>query len=382
MFTGIIQSIGFIHKINIKENIYQIKTKLDRNILNMLEKGDFILGEKVFDLEKKMAEYVGVNECITCASGTDALQISLMANNIGPGDAVFTTNFSFFATTEVISLVGATPVFVDVEEMSFNIDYKLLENKILTVINEGKYNPKAIIAVDLFGQLANYDRIEKIAKKYNLLLIEDAAQSFGASFNGKKAGSFGDLAATSFYPAKPLGCYGDGGAIFTNNIKLAKKIRSIRVHGEGKDKYDNIRIGLNSRLDTIQAIVLLEKMTIFDTEIKSRNNIAKYYTKHLSEYVKTPNIIEGNISSWAQYSILVNKHDRSKLIKHLMKENIPTAVFYKIPFNMLKLYNNSNKSSYKISLKLSKRILSIPMHPYLTKTEQNLIIKTIQKFLK
>ena len=348
----------------------------------MLEKGDFILGEKVFDLEKKMAEYVGVNECITCASGTDALQISLMANNIGPGDAVFTTNFSFFATTEVISLVGATPVFVDVEEMSFNIDYKLLENKILTVINEGKYNPKAIIAVDLFGQLANYDRIEKIAKKYNLLLIEDAAQSFGASFNGKKAGSFGDLAATSFYPAKPLGCYGDGGAIFTNNIKLAKKIRSIRVHGEGKDKYDNIRIGLNSRLDTIQAIVLLEKMTIFDTEIKSRNNIAKYYTKHLSEYVKTPNIIEGNISSWAQYSILVNKHDRSKLIKHLMKENIPTAVFYKIPFNMLKLYNNSNKSSYKISLKLSKRILSIPMHPYLTKTEQNLIIKTIQKFLK
>ena len=254
-----------------------------------------------------MADYVGVNECITCASGTDALQISLMANDIGQGDVVFTTNFSFFATAEVVSLVGATPIFVDVDKDTFNLDPKILESTILSVINEGKFKPKAIISVDLFGQLAQYDEIEKIARKYNLLLLEDAAQSFGATYKNKKSCSFGDIAATSFYPAKPLGCYGDGGAVFTNDINLAKKIRSIRVHGEGKDKYDNIRIGLNSRLDTIQAIVLIEKMKIFDKEIKLRNKIATYYSSNLNKYVKVPKVLDNNTSSWAQYSIIVKK---------------------------------------------------------------------------
>ena len=346
----------------------------------MLEKGDFILGEKVFSLEKKLAEYVGVNECITCASGTDALQISLMANNIGPGDVVFTTNFSFFATTEVISLVGATPVFVDIDESTFNIDYKLLESRILSVINEKKYNPKAIISVDLFGQLANYDRIEKIAEKFNLLVIEDAAQSFGASYKNSKSCSFGHVAATSFYPAKPLGCYGDGGAIFTDDIKLANKIRSIRVHGEGKDKYDNIRIGLNSRLDTLQAIVLHEKMKIFDKEIKLRNEIANYYNENLNQFVEVPKIANNNISSWAQYSILVDIQDRDKLIIHLQRNDIPTAVFYRKPFNMLKLYNDDDNLDFDISLRLSQSILSLPMHPYLTKKELDKIIKTIKEY--
>jgi len=353
---------------------------LDHNILKTLEKGDFILGEKVFELEQKLAEYVGVKECITCASGTDALQIPLMANNIGPGDVVFTTNFSFFATAEVISLVGAKPIFVDVDNDTFNIDYQLLEQKIISILKEKKYIPKAIIAVDLFGQLANYDKIEEIAKKFNLILIEDAAQSFGASYKGKKSCSFGDVAATSFYPAKPLGCYGDGGAIFTNNSKLAQKMRSIRVHGEGKDKYDNIRVGLNSRLDTIQSVVLIEKMKIFDEEIKLRNKVADYYNENLDQFVKIPKIAYKNISSWAQYSILVNQKDRDKLIKHLQKFDIPIAVFYKKPFNTLDLYFENRDLDFSISLMLSQSILSLPMHPYLVKRDLDKIIKAIKDF--
>ena len=303
-----------------------------------------------------------------------------MANDIGSGDVVFTTNFSFFATTEVISLIGAKPVFVDVDDNTFNLNPYLLEEKIKLILNENEFTPKAIISVDLFGQLANYVEIERISKKYNLLLIEDAAQSFGASFKDKKSCSFGDIAATSFYPAKPLGCYGDGGAIFTNDINLAEKIRSIRVHGEGKDKYDNIRIGLNSRLDTIQAIVILEKMKIFDKEIKLRNDVADYYSKSLHEYVQIPEIIDGNISSWAQYSIIVNKGDRDRLANYLKEHNIPSAVFYRKPFNTLDLYNENNIFDYEVSLSLSKSILSLPMHPYLTKDELDKVIGTIKKF--
>ena len=304
-----------------------------------------------------------------------------MANDIGQGDVVFTTNFSFFATAEVVSLVGATPIFVDVDKDTFNIDPKILESTILSVINEGKFKPKAIISVDLFGQLAQYDEIEKIARKYNLLLLEDAAQSFGATYKNKKSCSFGDIAATSFYPAKPLGCYGDGGAVFTNDINLAKKIRSIRVHGEGKDKYDNIRIGLNSRLDTIQAIVLIEKMKIFDKEIKLRNKIATYYSSNLNKYVKVPKVLDNNISSWAQYSIIVKNKERDELVNYLQNNGIPTAVFYKKPFNLLKLYNpENNKLNFDISIKLSKTILSLPMHPYLNQLELDEIINTIIKF--
>ena len=304
-----------------------------------------------------------------------------MANDIGQGDVVFTTNFSFFATAEVVSLVGAIPVFVDVDKDTFNIDPKILESTILSVINEGKFKPKAIISVDLFGQLAQYDEIEKIARKYNLLLLEDAAQSFGATYKNKKSCSFGDIAATSFYPAKPLGCYGDGGAVFTNDINLAKKIRSIRVHGEGKDKYDNIRIGLNSRLDTIQAIVLIEKMKIFDKEIKLRNKIATYYSSNLNKYVKVPKVLDNNTSSWAQYSIIVKNKERDELVNYLQNNGIPTAVFYKKPFNLLKLYNpENNKLNFDISIKLSKTILSLPMHPYLNQLELDEIINTIIKF--
>jgi len=343
-----------------------------------LKKSDFILGERVLELEKELAEYVGVKECITCASGTDALLIPLMANKIGQGDAVFTTNFSFFATTEVISNVGATPIFVDIDSKTFNINPGLLELEIQNVINNGILKPKAIITVDLFGQLADYGKISKIASKYNLILIEDAAQSFGATYNNKKSCSFGDIAATSFFPAKPFGCYGDGGAIFTNDSELAELCRSIRVHGKGNDKYDNIRIGLNSRLDTIQAVVLLNKFKIFESEIVSRNKIADKYSHELQSVLEIPYISDGNISSWAQYSLLCKDEiERDKLIKKINSAGIPTAIYYKTPFNKLDLYKNICNKDYPVSESHSLNIFSIPMHPYLEDSEINKITSTI-----
>ena len=306
-----------------------------------------------------------------------------MAKNIGTGDAVFTTNFSFFATVEVISLVGATPIFVDINEKTFNIDPDLLESAIIDTIENSKLKPRAIIAVDLFGQLADYCKLQKIAKKYNLFLIEDAAQSFGASFNNKKSCSFGDVAATSFFPAKPLGCYGDGGAIFTNRTDLANVCRSIRVHGQGKDKYDNVRIGLNSRLDTIQAIVLLNKLKIFDKELILRQKVSKYYSNALSKHLSIPHISEFNNSAWAQYSLLVqNKEERDDLIAYLNSNNIPTAVYYKKLFSDLDIYKQIDKKSYPISKYTSECIFSIPMHPYLKDSELDEIINLIDDFYK
>mgnify|MGYP001168974447 CR=1 FL=1 len=288
-----------------------------------------------------------------------------MSHGIGKGDAVFTTNFSFFATAEVISLVGATPIFVDIDEDTFNLNYKLLDLEINRVKKEGNLNPKCIIAVDLFGLPAEYNKISKIAKKNNLLLIEDAAQSFGATYDDKKTCSFGDIAATSFYPAKPFGCYGDGGAIFTNDSKIAEICRSIRVHGQGTDKYDNIRVGINSRLDTIQAAVLINKFEIFDEELRLRNLIAKKYTTLLMDYVKTPYIPNNCKSSWAQYSIIIE--NREPMIEKLNNNKIPTAIFYKIPFNKNPIFNSNG--NYAISNKVSKKILSLPMHPYLDEND-------------
>ena len=329
-----------------------------------------------------LSNYVGVKECITCASGTDALLIPLMAKNIKRGDAVFTTNFSFFATTEVISLVGATPIFVDIDSQSFNIDPNLLEQKIKIVLEENKLIPKAIIAVDLFGQLADYNKICKIARKYNMFLIEDACQSFGAEYDNRKACSFGDVAATSFFPAKPLGCYGDGGAIFTNDSNLADICRSIRVHGQGVDKYDNIRIGLNSRLDALQAVVLLNKLKIFDEELKLRSKIANYYSEKLRDYLKVPHVFKKNKSSWAQFSLLVDsEYIRDGVINFLNDNKIPTAIYYKKIFSDLNIYKGLCEDDFSISKDISKRIFSIPMHPYITKEELDEVIDLIIKFL-
>ena len=306
-----------------------------------------------------------------------------MANKIGPGDAVFTTNFSFFATTEVISLLGATPIFIDIDESTFNINPQLLELEINKVIKDEKLNTRAIISVDLFGLLADYNEIERISRKFNLFLIEDAAQSFGATYNNKKACSFGDASATSFYPAKPLGCYGDGGAVFTDDDNLADICKSIRVHGEGKDKYDNIHVGLNSRLDTIQASILLNKMKIFDEELKLRNLVAKEYSKRIPKNVKAPYIPNGFSSSWAQYSILFsNQDERNDIIDLLNKEDIPTSVFYRVPFNKNKVYSSKVLNSFPVSEKISESILSLPMHPYLSSDEINKITSLISNYYK
>lgn len=348
-----------------------------------LEKGDFILGEKVKELESTLAKYVGVKECVTCASGTDALLIPLMAENFSSRNAIFTTNFSFFATTEVISLVGATPVFVDIDRKTFNINPELLENTIVDTIENSNLIPKAIIAVNLFGQLADYKKITKIAKKYDLLLIEDAAQSFGSSYNNKKSCSFGDVAATSFYPAKPLGCYGDGGAIFTDDSKLADIYRSLRVHGQGEDKYDNIRIGLNSRLDTVQAAILLNKLSIFDQEMENRNKVANYYIESLNDILEVPFVSNGNRSSWAQFSLLAKDEiERDKIVKFLNSKKIPTAIFYKKIFSNLEIYKHLGNKSFDVSQNISNRIFSIPMHPYLNESELNKIINVIIGFYK
>ena len=307
-----------------------------------------------------------------------------MAKNIGSGDAVFTTNFSYFATTEVVSLVGATPVFIDVNEKTFNINPELLEIQIKKTLNEGKLKAKAIIAVDLFGQLGDYEKLEKIAKKYNLFLIEDAAQSFGATYNGKKSCSFGDVAATSFFPAKPLGCYGDGGAIFTNDKKMANLFKSIRMHGQGKDKYDNVRVGLNSRLDTLQASVLLNKLEIFDQELVARNRVASFYSNILKEYLTVPFISSNNKSVWAQYSLLAkDEKERNSLVEFLNENQIPAVVYYRKIFSNLNLYKNlCRNTKFDVSEDISNRIFSIPMHPYLNSNQLKLVTNTISKFYK
>ncbi len=304
-----------------------------------------------------------------------------MAENIGIGDAVFTTNFSYFATTEVISHLGATPVFIDIEQDTFNLNPDLLEIEIKRIIKENKLVPKAIIAVDLFGHLADYSRISIIAKKYNLLLIEDAAQSFGASYENKKSCSYGHVSATSFFPAKPLGGYGDGGAIFTNDSKKADIYRSIRVHGQGIDKYDNIRVGLNSRLDTIQAAILLNKLKIFDSELDLRNDIANYYSENLNNNLTIPIVRKNNISSWAQYSVLASdKIERKELMEHLNKKNIPAVIYYRKPFSELDIYKDINNHFFPVSKDCSERIFSIPMYPYLSNENQNIVINEIENF--
>jgi len=305
-----------------------------------------------------------------------------MAYGIKAGDAVFTTNFSFFATIEAISLVGATPILVDIDEKTFNISPELLEQRINKVIKESKLVPKCIIPVDLFGHLADYDSIKKISQKYSLIILEDAAQSFGASYKNKKSCSFGDSSATSFYPAKPYGCYGDGGAIFSNNKDFSEVCKSIRVHGQGADKYDNVRIGLNSRLDTIQAAVLLNKLRIFDEELILRNKVAMTYNDRLSNYIVTPNILDDYKSSWAQYSLIMDSEkDRDTIINVLNANDIPTAIFYKTPFNENKLYKDES-NFFCISNKISKRIFSIPIHPYLSDKDIDNITSTIIRYFE
>ncbi len=309
-----------------------IREKINERINRVLHHGKYIMGPEVQELEEALENYVGAKHCVSCASGTDALLMALMAYDVGPGDAIFTTPFTFISTAEVISLLGATPVFVDIEKETFNIDAEKLRGTIAATQKESKLEVRGIIPVDLFGQPADYGKIETVAKEFDLFVLEDAAQSFGATHNGKKACSFGDMAATSFFPAKPLGCYGDGGAVFTDSDKLAKKLRSIRVHGKGDHKYDNVRIGINGRLDTLQAAIVLEKLAIFGKEIELRNEVAQRYSEGLRDRVRIPIVKPDRTSVWAQYSVLSDR--REELLRHLNSKNIPTAIYYPKPLHL------------------------------------------------
>jgi len=364
--------------LDLKTQQKRIRKPLEKRINKILDHGAYIMGPEVFELEEKLADYCGVKHAISCSSGTDALLIPLMAWGIGPGDAVFTTPFTYVATAEVISILGATPVFVDVYESTYNIDCEKLEIEINKVIEEGKLKPKAIIPVDLFGLPARYRLIDKIAKKYNLKVIEDAAQSFGGSIRDKKVGTFGDIAATSFYPAKPLGCYGDGGAIFTNDDSLAEECKAIRIHGTKTDRYNSERIGLNGRFDSIQAAVILEKLTIFDEELGRRNIIDANYREYLNNAQYHP---EGYQSAHALFSIVLGSNNkRHNLIDRLSQKKIPSVIYYKFPIHLMKAfqYLGYQKGSLPISENLSHSILSLPMHPYLSEADIDFIVNTIK----
>ncbi len=355
-------------------------------VKTVLESAHFIQGNQVRELEEKLAEYVGVRHCVTCANGTDALQLALMAWNIGKGDIVFVPDFTFFSSGEVVAALGAIPEFVDVDINTYNIDCQKLEAAVKNAIKEGKGTPRAIIAVDLFGQPADYNAIRKIAGKYHLYILEDAAQGFGGSIGEKKACSFGDISTTSFFPAKPLGCYGDGGAIFTDNDEWMQILKSLAVHGKGKTKYDNVRIGMNSRLDTLQAAILLAKFPVFQQyELERSAELAAIYESCLKDTVKVPVVSEGFYSSWAQYTIQTNGADtRRKLQEYLKSQGIPTAIYYQKPMHKQKAFAGFvfEEADFLVTNELCKKVLSLPFHPYMEVAEVEMVAEKIKEYVK
>ena len=351
---------------------------LTRAIAEAVEGGQWILGPQVAALEERLTAVVNVKHAVACANGTDALLLVLRAWDIGPGDAVFVPAFTFAATAEVVALAGATPVFVDVEDDTFNISLLSLEAALAMVRRDGALRPRVVIPVDLFGQPADYRRLEPFVERENLLMLCDAAQSFGASFNGRITGSIGDAATTSFYPSKPLGCYGDGGACFTDDGRLAEALRSLRMHGQGADRYEHPRIGINSRLDTIQAAILMEKLKIFRDEVTMREKLASRYSAGLKTHrIRTPVLIDGAQSVWAQYTIQVD--NRAKLQADLKDLGIPTMVFYPIPLSKQRAYAQFPSVPTPNSERLSERVVSLPMHPYLDEKTQDRIIEAVLK---
>lgn len=369
---------------DLKAQYDKYKIEIDAAIQEVINNTNFIGGKEVDTLEKRLAEYVGVKHCISCANGTEAMTLLMMAWGIKKGDAVFVPDFTFFSTGEIVSFVGATPVFVDVDRETFNIDTEKLEKAIIKVISEGKFVPKVVIPVDLFGLPANYSEIGKIATKYNLKILEDAAQGFGGSINGKKAGSFGDAATTSFFPAKPLGCYGDGGAIFTNNSELANLLNSLKVHGKGESKYDNVRIGVNSRLDSIQAALLDVKLSAFvEHELDDVNKVYDLYTEKLNGIVETPIIPNGYVSSFAQYTIkLKNRQERDGLQAFLKDKGIPSLIYYIKPMHRQDAFIEceSDDNEFFVTNELCDIVLSLPMHPYLCEEDILFVTNSIKEF--
>ena len=385
----------------------EVKPQLERGVFGVFEHGKYIMGPEVAELEKRLAEYVGVNHCIGCASGTDALLMALMAKGVGPGDAIFTTPFTFIATAEVIALLGATPVFVDINPKTFNMDPEKLSLAIKTMITrdfrsqrtedgrqttedrgpgteDGALVPKGIVTVDLFGLPCDYDRINAIADENGFFVIEDGAQGLGGEYKERKACALAEIGCTSFFPAKPLGCYGDGGAVFTDDDGLAEIMGSIRVHGKGTHKYDNARIGLNARLDTIQAAILLAKFDIFSEEIELRQKVAQNYTEGLSPnaMLSAPCVPDGYKSAWAQFSVLAESEERKNGWQGLLKENgVPTAVYYPKPLHLQSAFSflGYKEGDFPVSEDCSRRIFSLPMHPYLSKGEIERICDILKK---
>ena len=368
--------------IDLKGQYAKIEENVDKAIKKVLMHGQYILGPEVAELEKQLAEFAGSKYCLACSSGTDALLMAMMAMDFKAGDAVFTTPFTFFATVETIALTGATPVFADVEADTYNMDPAKLREAILKVKAEGNLTPKAIVAVDIFGQCVDYDAISAIADEFGLPIIEDAAQSMGAVYKGKRAPSFGKIGCTSFFPAKPLGCYGDGGAVFTDDKDLYDIMYSILVHGRGGDKYDNIRLGLNARLDTIQAAVLLEKLKLFENEIELRQQVAKWYKEELDGVLQIPVVKEGNVSVWAQYCPMAPEFEA---IQAALKEaEIPSARYYPIPMHLLGAmkYLGYKKGDMPVAEKIAETIFALPMHPYLDQATIKKIASVIKSVVK
>lgn len=363
-----------------------LQKQIDARIADVLKKGHYIGGEEVTELADKLADYCGTKYCLTCANGTDALTLALRCFDVKKGDAVFVPDFTFFASAETAALEGATCVFVDVEERSFNMDAVKLDEAIREVLSKGVLKPKAIVSVDLFGLPANYTEIRKVAKKYGLPIIEDGAQGFGGSIDGKRACSFGDISTTSFFPAKPLGCYGDGGAVFTDNKNYYDLMCSLAVHGKGAFKYDNVRIGYNSRLDTLQAAILLEKFSAFTAyELDARNKIAEKYTERLKDRFVTPQLKSGFGSSWAQYTLIMHDGaERDDLQEFLKNKNIPSMVYYPKPLHLQTAFADLEDRSGKLqtATKLAGTVLSIPMHPYLTDDEIDVICCALEDFTR
>lgn len=375
---------------DLKKQYQILKAELDSVMQEVAASGGYIMGNAVAELEQQLSDYVGVKYCMTCANGTDALTLALKTLGIGKGDAVFVPDFTFFSSAEVVALEGATPVFVDVNPSTFNIDSNSLKAAIERVCNDTELRARAVIAVDLFGLPADYPQITAIAKQHGLFIIEDGAQGFGGRIGDRKSCSFGDISTTSFFPAKPLGCYGDGGAVFTNNEEWAETIRSLRVHGKGHNKYDNIRIGLNSRLDTIQAAILQVKLNAFkEQELDAVNHVAAQYTKLINaalgdDAVTTPNIPEGYMSSWAQYTLqLTDASQRMGIQTHMKETGIPTMIYYPTPMSMQTAF--SSVHSYvdtPNAQKLSQCVLSLPMHPYLTDEDIQMIVDALVANIK
>ena len=372
---------------DLKKQYEVLKPEIDAAINGAVTSARFISGPQIRELEQRLAGYVGVKHCVTCANGTDAITLALTAWGIGKGDAVFVPDFTFFSSGECPAAVGATPVFVDVDKRTFNLDAEKLEQSIKTVLDEGEYTPKAVVAVDLFGLPADYQKIRAVCEKYDLLLLEDGAQGFGGSINGKKACSFGDIATTSFFPAKPLGCYGDGGAVFTDNDEWASLLRSLTVHGKsGNDKYNNIRIGMNSRLDTLQAAILIPKLDAFERyELDKVNEAAALYSQKLAgSGLVLPLIPEGFVSSWAQYTIQLPENcDRQKLISALKEKGIPSMVYYANPMHLQGAFKNtrSEEADCAVTEQLCKTVLSLPMHPYLEESDISLVCNSILEII-